>query len=89
MNKNENPIWYLYIIRCSDDSLYTGITLDLHRRLSEHQEQGYKCAKYLRGRHPLELVYSEPHDSKQNALRAEIRIKKLTKLHKELLISKL
>ncbi|MCP4054868.1 MAG: GIY-YIG nuclease family protein, partial [Mesoflavibacter sp.] len=46
-----------YIIRCNDSTLYTGITLDVARRYKEHQGQGRRCAKYLKGKLPLELVY--------------------------------
>ena len=50
--------WYVYIVRASDQSLYTGITTDLERRLSEHQS-GKAGAKYFRGRSAIEMVYSE------------------------------
>ncbi len=86
MTNSAPQTWYLYMIRCNDGSLYTGITLDLIRRFCEHQEQGPKCAKYLRGKQPMELVYNAKFDCKQDALRAEIRIKKLSKLQKELLV---
>ena len=79
--------WYLYIIRCADDSLYTGITLDLHRRFDEHSSNGPKCAKYLRGRQPLTMIYHTEFDDKSAALKAEIKVKKLTKAQKILLAS--
>lgn len=89
MNNSVNQVWHLYMIRCGDGSLYTGITIDLDRRLREHQEQGPKCAKYLRGKQPLILVYSETCLSRQDALRAEIKVKKLSKTEKESMVSKL
>lgn len=77
--------WYLYILRCADDSLYTGITLDLERRFEEHNSNGIKCAKYLRGKQPLTMIYHVEFDDKSSALRAEMRVKKLTKPQKILL----
>jgi putative endonuclease len=81
------PIWTLYILRCGDDTLYTGITLDIERRLQEHRAQGAKCAKYLRGRTPLTLVYSETLQTKGAALRRELTLKKLSRAEKEALIA--
>lgn len=48
--------WYVYIIRCGDGTLYTGISTDVERRLVEHQEGGPKASRYLRGRGPLQLM---------------------------------
>ena len=79
--------WYLYIIRCNNSSLYTGITLDVARRFKEHQEQGRKCAKYLKGKRPLELAYEHRVESKGLAYMIEKRVKKLSRLDKENLIS--
>jgi len=83
MESTKEDIWYLYMIRCRDDSLYTGITTDISRRLAEHVEQGPKCAKYLRGKGPLELVYSQKVGDRGAALRLETSIKNLTKADKE------
>ncbi|MFA5928469.1 MAG: GIY-YIG nuclease family protein [Candidatus Margulisiibacteriota bacterium] len=80
-------MWYLYILRCADNSLYTGITLDLKRRLAEHQAQGPKCARYLRGRAPLEMVYHTKAGTHSKAASLETRVKKLPKAEKELLVS--
>ncbi|MBV1900168.1 MAG: GIY-YIG nuclease family protein [Kordiimonadaceae bacterium] len=74
------PDWTLYIIRCGDDSLYTGITNDLDRRLENHRIG--KGAKYTRGRGPLELIYSETHPDRSSASKREIAVKKLSKLQK-------
>ena len=69
--------WTLYILRCADDTLYTGITNDLAKRLSQH-ESG-KGAKYLRGRTPFTLAYQEPHPTKSAALKKELYIKGLSR----------
>lgn len=76
--------WKLYILRCGDGSLYTGITVDVEKRLAAHRSG--KGAKYTRGRGPLELVYSEDCGSHSEALRRELEIKRLTREEKETLI---
>lgn len=76
--------WYVYLIRCKDGSLYTGISTDVARRLDEHISG--KGAKYLRGRAPLNLVYQQAIGSRSEALIAEAAIKKLSKADKEVLI---
>ena len=79
--------WSLYIIRCKDNSLYTGITTDINRRFSEHQGDGKKAgAKYLRGRAPLTLVFSSLVGTRSEASKMEIKVKKLSKAAKERLI---
>lgn len=75
----------LYILRCSDDSLYTGIAADVDRRIAEHRS-GTRGAKYLRGRQPLQLEFSEPVGSRAAALRLEYRVKRLSRAQKERLI---
>ena len=72
--------WWVYMIRCADGSLYTGIAMDVERRFREHQEMNGKGAKYLRGKGPLLLVLKTPAGSRGMALRAEMRIKKLRNL---------
>jgi putative endonuclease len=81
--------WSVYILRCTDGSLYTGITVDTDRRLREHSgELGVgKGAKSLRGKAPLVLVYSLAVESRSVALKLEYRIKQLSKLKKEGLVS--
>jgi putative endonuclease len=74
--------WFVYIIRCADDSLYTGITTDVSRRFAEHATAGSRAAKYLRGRGPLTLVFSTPAGSKSEALSLERRIKSLPRKDK-------
>lgn len=73
-------MWYLYILRCRDGSLYTGITTDVARRFAAHQEG--KGAKYTRGRGPLELVYQEVCATHSAALRRELEIKALPRQEK-------
>lgn len=76
--------WKLYILRCGDGSLYTGITTDLDRRLEAHRAG--TGAKYTRGRGPLTLVYAEECVDHSGALRRECQIKALTRAEKEALI---
>ena len=76
--------WYLYILRCGDDTLYTGITTDVEKRLESHRSG--KGAKYTRGRVPLTLVYQEVCGSHSDALKREVEIKKLSRGEKLLLI---
>ena len=76
--------WYLYILRCGDGTLYTGITTDVEKRLETHRSG--KGAKYTRGRNPLELVYRENCGSHSNALKREAAVKKLSREQKEMMI---
>ena len=80
----KDKTWYLYMIRCKGDKLYTGITTDISRRFAEHQAG--KGAKFLRGKAPLELVYQQEVGSHSDALKLEIKTKKLSKADKEKLI---
>lgn len=73
--------WTVYIIRCDDDSLYTGITTDLERRFREHGDQP-RGAKYFSGRKPLEVVYMENGHTRSSASRREAAIKKLHRYEK-------
>ena len=77
--------WKLYILRCGDGSLYTGITTDVEKRLEAHRSG--KGAKYTRGRGPLELVYREECGSHSDALRRELEIKSLPREEKMRLIT--
>lgn len=78
-------LWYLYILRCGDGTLYTGITTDVEKRLEAHQSG--KGAKYTRGRGPLELVYREECGSHSDALKRELAIKALKREEKQALIA--
>lgn len=77
--------WKLYILRCKDGSLYTGIALNVQARLTQHREG--TGAKYTRGRGPLELVYVEECEDHSQALKREHQIKSLTKAEKLALIA--
>jgi putative endonuclease len=79
--------WWLYMIRCADNSLYTGITIDIDRRFAEHQSQGKKSAKYLRGKGPLELVFTTPVGTKSEASQLEVRVKGCSKRVKERIVA--
>jgi putative endonuclease len=78
--------WFVYIVRCRDGSLYTGITTDVPRRLAQHRGSDGRGARYLRGKRPLRLVFRKAVGSRGLALRVESRIKRLTKSRKERLI---
>lgn len=76
----------LYIVRCRDGSLYTGIAIDVDRRLREH-ESGNRGARYLRGRGPLRLEFSERLGDRATAQQFEHRVKRLQRERKEALIA--
>ena len=76
--------WHVYIILCTDNSLYTGITVDIDRRLSEHG--GTLGAKYFRGRKPQQVVYLESGHTRSSASKREAVIKKLKRTDKVVLI---
>ena len=78
--------WKLYILRCRDGSLYTGITTDVEKRYAAHNTG--KGAKYTRGRRPLELVYEEECGDHSAALKRELEIKAMTREEKIKLIEK-
>lgn len=78
-------MWYVYILRCADDTLYTGITDALQRRLEQHNSG--KGAKYTRGRGPVELVHQEIYPTKGEALKREYQIKQLCRKEKLELIA--
>ena len=80
--------YFLYIVRCSDSSLYTGITTDVHRRINEHNGKGNKGAKYTSMRQPVVLVYSAEFENRSASSKEESRIKKFTKDQKEKFIKK-
>ena len=76
--------WIVYMLRCSDQSLYTGITTDFQERIKKHNTG--KASKYTRSRLPAELVWSEKVESESEAKKREAQIKKLTKQEKEKII---
>ena len=81
-----NTEFSVYIVRCADDTYYTGITADVARRIAEH-ESSPRGAKYLKGRGPLQLVYAEAVGDRSRASQFEYRIKKLDRSDKEERIS--
>lgn len=78
--------WTVYILRCSDETLYTGITKDVVRRVEEHNGSGLLGARYTRARRPVRLVYLESHKTRSGAARREYKIKRLSREAKEALI---
>ena len=77
-------VWYVYILRCADDTLYTGISTDVEKRLQAHRTG--RGAKYTRSRCPLTLVYRESCGSHSQALKRECCIKSMTRAEKLQLI---
>ena len=88
---SNKPAWFLYIVRGSDKSLYTGITTDVSRRFSEHVGSGHggksKGAKALRGKRPLVLEYSCEVGDRSEASKIEYQVKSLSKNEKEELVA--
>jgi len=76
--------WLVYIILCSDDTFYTGITTDLQRRFDQHAAG--RGAKYFRGRQPLQIVYQESGHTRSRASSRELKIKNLARTEKSILI---
>jgi len=84
MVKNDKP-WYVYILKCADDTLYTGITTDVNRRLNEHNKG--TGAKYTKTRLPVVLVAVSETSNRSEASKEEYRIKQLTRKEKLQLIN--
>ncbi len=80
-----NNSWYIYIVRCNDGTLYTGITKDLDKRIHEHNS-GDGGAKYTRFRRPVTLVYTEQVESRSDAAKREYQLKKMPLIKKNELI---
>jgi putative endonuclease len=76
---------FVYVVRCADDTLYTGYTTDVERRVAEHDAG--EGAKYTRGRTPVELVYVESHETRGEAMAREYEIKQFSRDRKERLVS--
>lgn len=81
-----NDTWYVYILRCSDNTLYTGVAKDLTKRIDQHNNSS-GGAKYTRARRPVELVYHECAKNRSIAQQREYRIKQLTAAQKQQLIA--
>lgn len=82
--EEERQIWYLYILRCRDNTLYTGITVDVEKRFAAHSAG--RGAKYTRGMGPLELVYRERCGTHSDALKRERIVKSMRRDQKEKII---
>jgi putative endonuclease len=80
----ENKEWFFYMVRCKDNSLYSGITIDVENRVREHNRG--TGAKYTRTRTPVTLIYSEKHNNESEARKRESEIKSWTRIQKEQLI---
>ena len=79
-------MWFVYIVRCADDTLYTGIAKDVTRRIEEHNSNNVLAASYTRARRPVALVHREAVKTRSAAARREYEIKQMTRLEKEYLI---
>ena len=79
-------MWFVYIVRCADDSLYTGIAKDVERRIAEHNSSDALGASYTRARRPVALAYTEAADTRSAALKREYEIKQLTRQEKDELL---
>jgi putative endonuclease len=84
----DNKPWFVYILRCADNSLYTGVTTDISRRLDQHNGIIKNGAKYTRNRQPVTLVYQETSKSRSEACKREYAIKDLSRSEKELLVAR-
>jgi len=82
---NASMSWSVYIILCTDNTLYTGITIDVSRRFNQHA--GGRGAKYFRSRQPDQLVYIEPGHNRSSATKREIDLKKLRRAEKSRVIA--
>lgn len=78
--------WTTYILKCNDNSYYTGITNDLEKRVADHESGN--GAKYTRGRGPFKIVYQQKLENRSEASKREIKIKKLNRAEKEILIKR-
>ena len=81
MSNRAQP-WFVYLVRCADDSLYCGVTTDLERRLQEHNSSR-RGARYTRARRQVQLAWSSPCQDRAAACREEARVKALSKAQKE------
>ncbi len=79
--------WQVYIVQCADQSLYTGISKDIDRRIHEHNHEDKKAAKYTRARRPVKLVYAEACQDRSTASRREYELKALSRDKKFALIA--
>lgn len=87
INDKQQAQWFVYLLRCNDNSLYAGITTDLQRRTDEHNHNNKTGAKYTRVRRPVSLVYFEAMPNRSKASQREYQLKQLSKQQKENLIA--
>lgn len=80
--RQTSTAWSVYMLRCADGTLYTGITTDVSRRVAEHNGDGAPGARYTRSRRPVQLVYLEAAASRSDATRREAAIKRLDRVRK-------
>jgi len=85
--RTEGPVWFVYMVRCKDGSLYTGITTDIERRIIEHNTSNRLAAAYTRSRRPVVLVYKESYFDRSSALKREYAIKQLSSNDKLFLLN--
>lgn len=83
MAKASDQDWYVYMVRCADQSLYTGVTTDVARRVDEHNLCDKKAARYTRTRRPVALAYTEAATDRAAACKREAQLKRLPKHAKE------
>ena len=81
MSADNTNRWILYIVECNDRTLYTGVTTDIQRRISEHN-YSKRGAKYTKTRRPVRLVYTEKHDTRSLAQKRECELKKMSRKKK-------
>jgi putative endonuclease len=81
------PAWNVYIVRCADGTLYTGVAMDVARRVGEHNSNKLLAANYTRARRPVTLVYSETAATRSAACKREYQIKQLRRQDKEALVA--
>lgn len=79
--------WFVYMVRCADQSLYTGVATDVTRRVEEHNQSNQLGARYTRSRRPVELVYQELCESRSHACQREYALKQLNRRNKLALIA--
>ena len=84
--KMQAKLYYFYVLRCADSTLYCGQTNDINRRVLEHNSSK-KGAKYTKSRRPVELIYVEEHPTIQTVLKRELEVKRYSKSKKEKLVS--
>jgi len=87
VKNNINKIWYFYVVQCSDNTLYAGVTTNINRRIQEHNTNNLG-AKYTKTRRPVKLIYHKFFENRSTAQKAEYKFKKLTRKQKEKIINK-